>query len=121
MSTCQYLEVPPNGISVKDNFTMKCHFGDTVGDIFLTNWYHSDAIELNQLYTHISGQNGEKKNDWSQRDVTGKYYDTYHEVFVKQAIQDDEKLYICDFVGQSDSKKTASAPLQVHGKVHRMC
>ena len=116
-SVCQHLEVPADGINVHDQFTMKCHFGETGGVIGFTNWYHSNINELNQLYTHIPNQSGEKKNEWAQRDVTAVYHDTYHEVSVKHAVQEDEKLYICQFFVTMDGLIDAEALLHVHGNV----
>ena len=117
-SSCQRLEVPADGINVHDHFTMKCHFGETGGVIGFTNWYHSSINELNQLYTHVSNQSGEKKNDWGQRDVTGVYHDTYHEVSVKHGVQEDEKLYICEVFVSPDGLMNAETFLFVHGNVN---
>ena len=117
-SSCQHLEVPAGGINVHHSFTMRCYFGETAGIIGFTNWYHSNINELNQLYSHVPYQSGEKRNEWRQRDVTGVYHDTYHEVSVKHAVQEDENLYICEFFVSPDGLLNAEALLQVHGNVN---
>ena len=118
-TSSQYLEVPSSGINEQDDFSMKCHFEDVsvLDDIVYINWYHSNPNAENQLYGHIPYQNGQKKNDWKERDVTGVYHDTYHEVSVKRAVQEDEKLYICEFFVLPNGIVTADALLHVHGKV----
>ena len=116
------LEVPPNGINVHDDFTMKCHFGEfSEKDKVYTNWYHSNRTPENILYSHVPDQSGDKRNEWQQRDVTGLYHNTYHEVSVKQAVQEDQKLYVCEFFVIPDGDKSAEAWLHVHGMVAIKC